>query len=737
MKYENSDTTIISDNCENNNIASTVLSEQEWYSFLENTQKPAIITDLEIRKVSAEFKERVNLPLVKSCRVFTVGEEDDTQRFIERDGKRYQIAENRDILTHNDIYRITAEANDFFLVDFVEDDIIELLKISPYSLGFELDTPTRGLNLREDRYNESTPQEVRAELADQDWYEKRDFDELVANGSLSSPNKVGTNLNRINGDYVLETYIEDLRENILNQRQELFGDFSSDEEAKEWYNSRFLIYYPNSLEFFLYNVNKGMYERVDKAVIESGIYKTARRLLADFFVEELPKYSEKVGKDWYQPYEWVSDLPSFMVERLKKNCRWMYSDINRIHRDSTYAMQFNPAIVGSTPLSRTHSDFVNVNNGVVDMITKELLPHSPSYQFTYCIADNFLADKPNIKPVKTLEFWNLALRRPDLHIDTIRAALVVASSGQGNETQCFLEFTGVPGSGKGTSQKIFTRVVGMDNTYGTSLERLSNRFETVAFIDKLHLRIGDAKKFLNDRQFIAITGADELALEKKNKNIEATRAFSGVVTVSSNSPITISDSSLAIERRRRLIAFNQRQGEARNLLEYVNGEWTGELADEGDALLTWALMMPVDEAKQYLNDVANAADENKLEALIESNSVFDFMNENLIVDTNGFTPLDLGLPFYTSGSGLTPDLYPAFCKWWERTKPGTKIMSKREFTNNLKSLVDQPALAPFGFTYKKNNKRGELRGKWGIFGASLRTDTQLMDSTIPNLVDSE
>lgn len=687
----------------------------------------------------------VNRKLVDSLTVLELkdsrGKDELSRTITNSDGLSLEtFPTNESISNWNELYYEKDRVNEFFGIELKDYDFANLLGLS-YSEyeGLETIDPDgykqdSRLSLRCDRYNDSTPQEVRLELEDEDDEGVATYEDLVI-GKFLSVAKLKNSSSSVNGDSVLSRYLEVIRENQLLERAELHGEFENDEEAKDWYNARMFIYYPQTKEYYLYSVLRGCYEKVDSSKVGSAIKEVARDMIADFLISLLPNYTVGEGENRHAPYSWVADLPSYRKNRLKSDCKWLYSFVNDIHKDAMYSITYDSSVISGESLTRTHSRYVNVANGVVDMETKKLLPHSPKYGFDYCIGNNFLVDDLGVVPKRTLEFWQGALKRPDLHIDTIRAAIVVASTGSGARTQCYLEFTGVPGSGKGTTQKIFTRAVGLDNTYGSSLERLSNRFETIAFIDKRHLRVGDAKKFLNDRVFLMITGADELAIEIKGLSHISTKAFSGMVTVSSNAPVSISDSSLAIERRRRLIAFNQREGKKKELLEYVNGEWIGELVDEGDALLTWALMMPIGEAVDYLRDVAEVDDENKLLALVESNNVFDFMNDNLILDLKGFTPLDITLPT-PAGSFYEQDLYPRFVTWWRHSKPGVKVMSKNEFTKNFESLAGQSFLKPHFVKKKRNKKRNsEFRDKWGFSGITLKTFDELHEQEIPNLIE--
>lgn len=529
---------------------------------------------------------------------------------------------------------------------------------------------------------------------------------------------VASNVGGISPDGIARQYLNRIRKDYNTELKDLQCHHEYYDKLRD---VKYVFYNPKTTQAWKYNTELGCYEKIDFNVISTELYKVAKQVIADtcFDAAKDATYVED-GKP-EEAFPWMKFLTKGQEASLKERCDWFYTRVTSLHKDAIYALKHNEGFIKHESLKGKHSNFVNLKNGVLNMTTKELLPHSPHYEFTYQNEGSYLGNDVSIKPTKILEFYNAALKNPDLHIDTIRSAVLVGLTGRGALTQCFIELTGKPGSGKGTSQKLITFAVGADNTYGTKMERLSNKFETVAYIDKLHLRIGDASKFLNDRVFLMVTGADELAIEEKGKSITENRAFQGVVTVSSNSPIMISDSSLAIERRRILVAFNPRQGKERTLLELVNNKWTGELADELDAFVTWCLNMNPDDSVAHLRKAKLSTDSSRVEAFIDSNTVAAFLNDSIIKDEEGFIPTQLkDITTSFSNTDNPTDLYSAFVNWSEQENPKSKIMSSREFSRNLKSLLEQPSIVPFGLSYGKHRKRDACYNLRGLTGARLR-----------------
>lgn len=469
---------------------------------------------------------------------------------------------------------------------------------------------------------------------------------------------------------------------------------------------------------------KGCYEKILFSSVSSRLYEITKKELGIAYLDAA-EYAHTVEEDKgrVEMFPWIKLLTLSQKKRLQETCSWFFTKATSLHKDALYALKHKSEFIRNEPLIGTHTDLVNVKNGVVNLLTKELLPHNPKYEFTYRNDGNYWGKDCEIEPSSIFEFFNSAFKRPDLHIDTIRSAVIVGLTGSGALTQCFVELSGTPGSGKGTTQKLVTFAIGSTNTYGTQIERLANRFETAAYIDKLHLRIGDASKFLNDRIFIMITGADELAVEIKNKSISDNQAFKGIVTLSSNSPIMISDSSLAIERRRILVAFNPRKdSHDRTLLELVNGKWIGEFADELDAFVTWCLNMSLEDAINHLRTVKKAIDSSRLEGFLETNVVARFLNDSVVKDYDGFIPTHVKDVSASSVDTESPkDLYGAFRNWHSQENPGHKIMTSREFTNNLKSFITQPTVKPLGLSYVRNNKRDAFHKLYGLRGVRFRS----------------
>ena len=275
---------------------------------------------------------------------------------------------------------------------------------------------------------------------------------------------VASSLNGISPDGIAKQYLNRIRKDFNSELKDL-------QCHHEYYDKlrgvKYVFYNPKTTQAWKYNSELGCYEKIDFNVISTELYKVAKQVVADTFFDaaKVATYVED-GKP-VDSFPWMRLLSKGQEASLKENCDWFYTRVTSLHRDAIYALKHNEGFIKHEQLTGKHSNFVNMKNGVVNMTTKELLPHSPHYEFTYQNEGSYLGMDVDVEPTKILEFYQAALKNPDLHIETIRSAVLVGLTGRGALTQCFVELSGKPGSGKGTSQKLITFAVGADNTYGT------------------------------------------------------------------------------------------------------------------------------------------------------------------------------------------------------------------------------------------------------------------------------
>lgn len=94
-------------------------------------------------------------------------------------------------------------------------------------------------------------------------------------------------------------------------------------------------------------------------------------------------------------------------------------------------------------------------------------------------------------------------------------------------------------------------MVGMENTISTSLSNINNdRFETINFKNKMLVSVSNSETFKrNVVQLKRLTGGDQIRGRIKLTQGSFDFNFNGLVLITANEPLQVSDTSGALERR--------------------------------------------------------------------------------------------------------------------------------------------------------------------------------------------
>ena len=98
-------------------------------------------------------------------------------------------------------------------------------------------------------------------------------------------------------------------------------------------------------------------------------------------------------------------------------------------------------------------DLVNTLSGIVNIRTKKLIPHDPTYKFTWCSP---VCYNPNASTDLWLEFLNETVASEDM-ITYLQQALGYSITGHTSE-ECLFYIYGPPRSGKGTLSEVFLAI---------------------------------------------------------------------------------------------------------------------------------------------------------------------------------------------------------------------------------------------------------------------------------------
>ncbi|NER84843.1 MAG: hypothetical protein F6K42_36065 [Leptolyngbya sp. SIO1D8] len=266
-----------------------------------------------------------------------------------------------------------------------------------------------------------------------------------------------------------------------------------------------------------------------------------------------------------QPGQWelVSDREVKELVQRELDAAGTAGEYGQAAIDSTVALLSQRVCVRDWPQSY---GFVPFQNGVLRLSDHVLLPHTPSYGFTWQLPYDYESGA-TCKPV--LDWLKWAVNDDESVVQLLRACLKAIVLGR-TDFQRYLELIGPGGTGKGTLIRLIQALLGRSNTVGTSLSRIaSSRFETSRFRGKRLVFIPDADYNPSAVDLLKqMTGEDYIPWERKGENPDYADGFTleGWVVVATNKEVVPSDHTNALFRRRIPIYLNRMVPEGDRLL---------------------------------------------------------------------------------------------------------------------------------------------------------------------------
>lgn len=200
---------------------------------------------------------------------------------------------------------------------------------------------------------------------------------------------------------------------------------------------------------------------------------------------------------------------------------------------------------------------INFQNGMLDVNTMELLPHSPQYYSMNQIPHDFknITKKDLEKYPYSQQFLKTSLNIPD--IDTLFQYMGICLTHT-TVYQIFLLLKGEGANGKSLLIDMFNAVIGEQNISSLSMEKLTQRFFSSQLVFKLCNTCADISKVTieDDAELKKIIGGDMIQTEFKGKDSFSFRPYAKMLFSANRFP-HVNDRSNGFKRRLRVIEMNK------------------------------------------------------------------------------------------------------------------------------------------------------------------------------------
>ncbi|MDQ7074050.1 MAG: phage/plasmid primase, P4 family [Gammaproteobacteria bacterium] len=349
-----------------------------------------------------------------------------------------------------------------------------------------------------------------------------------------------------------------------------------------------------------------------------------------------------------------------------------------------------------------------LDNGVLDLTRQTLTPYTAGMWFNWRLpfAHNPKADCPTIK-----QWLHEATQGDESMVHFLRSWMKAVLTGR-TDLQKYLELIGAGGTGKSTFLNLLSELVGIKNTFTTNLHNLEkNRFEGASIYGKRLLLITDSDSYGGEvANLKAMTGGDMIRYEAKGKQQREPFKPTCLVAIAANQVIQSKDYTSGLMRRRITLQFNHRPTE-RDKARFAGkkGGMLGVMKSELSGLLNWLLELSDDAVTEAINAPCQVVSDSTLEAMLDSNPVAQWVEDNCIYAPDTFT-LNGSNTSAEDPALIASMLYPNYANWCEEA--GHRPVTVRKLGAAVIDLCQ---------THKLDVKADRKKSGRGLMGLRLRT----------------
>lgn len=308
-----------------------------------------------------------------------------------------------------------------------------------------------------------------------------------------------------------------------------------------------------------------------------------------------------------------------------------------------------------------------------------MTPITHDNAFTWCLP---YAHDPKAKCPRIQAWLSQAVDGDKDTVVFLRAWMAAVLHGRA-DLQKFLHLKGSGGTGKGVFMRLLTQLVGKENTVDTQLDQLEqNRFETARLHNKRLALITESDKYGGSINVLkAITGQDQVRLERKHQQQTGGFVFGGMVVMASNESMQTTDHTSGLDRRRITVIFDRRATNAEKKAWEAQGGEEAVLHSEIPGLVNWLLELSRAEISEIIRNPPQRIRQADDEAMRSTNPLADWIHECCEADPNAWTQIGVKIEIREPGRETTYEhandrLYPNYLQWCLRSNK-TSLSIKR------------------------------------------------------------